>query len=235
MNKWDVGRRLALIARAKVYGEKDLVCGGPVMAKVKLNNDGQVVSNQVSGTYPLAIGDFSVKAASPVPLTCVTVDPGEGYVYAQADYGTGFYRYDPQADSWTPLTSCPLNSGNNGGAVYLDGKIYTVYTGNSSELGVYDVGSDTWSTMSNGLGMGSGNITTDGQYLYLAEGTTFLRYDPVGDVWSSLASPSIWFQPWGGLEYWNGTIYGHEGNSSSQFAKYDIASDTLTTLSDMPG
>jgi hypothetical protein len=199
------------------------------------NNSGQIVSSRVLGSYPLAIGDFTSRAASPDPLTCVTVDPGTGYVYAQENSGTQFYRYDPRADSWTALSSCPLNSGNNGGAAYLGGRIYTVYTGNGAQLGVYDVGSDTWSTMSNGLGTGSGNITSDGEYLYLVAGTTFRRYDPGSDTWSSLATPGISFQRWGGLAHLNGVIYGHQGDGYTGFSKYDIASDTWTMLSAAPG
>ena len=199
------------------------------------NNSGQLVTSWVSASYPQAIGDFTSKAPSPVPLTCVTVDPNTGYIYAQEDRGYGFYRYDPYSDSWTALSSCPIHSGNNGGTAYLNGKIYTAYTGNSSQIGVYDIAADSWSTISNGLGQGTGNITADEQYIYLAYGTAFQRYDPASDTWSSLASPGISFDRWGGLSHLNGTIYGHQGNGGTSFAKYDIASDTWTTLSSVPG
>jgi hypothetical protein len=198
------------------------------------NNSDQLVTSQVSAFYPLAIGDFTSKAPSSVALTSVTVDPNTGYIYAQENSGYGFYRYNPYLDSWTALSSCPIYSGNNGGAAYLNGKIYTVYTENSSQIGLYDIATDSWSTISNGLGQGTGNITTDGQCIYMVYGTTFRQYDPASDTWSSLASPGILFEPWGGLSYLNGTIYGHTGNGTTGFAKYDIVSNMWTTLNSVP-
>jgi uncharacterized repeat protein (TIGR01451 family) len=209
------------------------VATSPTVAQV--NNTDQTVSSQIAGFYPLAIGDFTSKAPSPVPLTSITVDSGTGYIYGQQNSGYSFYRYDPATNTWTTLSTCPLYSGNNGGAAYLNGKIYTVYTGDSSQMGVYDIATNSWSTISNGLGQGTGNITTDGEYIYLAAQYMFRRYNPVSSTWSSLATPSIGFEPWGGLSYLNGTIYGHQGNGSTGFAKYDVASNMWTTLSSMPG
>jgi len=48
---------------------------------------------------PAAPGHFTARLDSLVPLTCVASDPETGYVYAQADAGNAFYRYDPWADS----------------------------------------------------------------------------------------------------------------------------------------
>lgn len=177
-------------------------------------------------------GDFELKASSSVPLTSVAVDPTSGYIYAQQDGGFDFFRYDPAADAWTALSDAPLDSGNNGGAAYLDGKIYTTYTGRN-QLGVYNVASDTWTTIPSDV-PNTNVIASDGQYLYLVWFSTFKRYDPVSAVWTDLALPPFGFQPWGGLSYWDGTLYGHEGNGSTGFAKYDIAGDTWTTLTSVP-
>lgn len=180
------------------------------------------------------VGVITMRMPSPAPLTSVTADPNTGYIYAQADSGSGFYRYDPVLDTWTTLTSSPLPSGNNGGAVYLDGRIYTVYTSNSSQMGVYDIASDSWSTTVNGLGNGTGNIASDGRYLYLVYGNTFRRYDPVLDVWATLASPAVFFEEWGALSYLDGKFYGHTGNGTTDFASYDVATDSWTTLPPVP-
>jgi len=94
---------------------------------------------QAFGQLPSAPGDFSLLTPSPQPLTSMAVDPIFGYIYAQENAGTSFYRYAPLGDSWTTLSSSPINSDNNGGAVYQDGKIYTVYTNNDTEMGIYDI------------------------------------------------------------------------------------------------
>jgi PKD repeat protein len=191
---------------------------------------------QPGGFAPLkAPGDFIPLASSPLPLTCVASDPDTGYLYAQQNEGTAFYRYDPWDDSWTRLADCPINSENNGGAQVLNGKVYTVYTGNDTLIGVYDIEANTWSTMLNGLENGTGNIATDGEYLYLVFGYNFVSYDPLTNQWTDLAAPSIEFQEWGGLDYIDGMLYGHEGNGDRPFARYDIAADSWTTLPDLPG
>ncbi|MFC1569263.1 choice-of-anchor D domain-containing protein, partial [bacterium] len=200
-----------------------------------MNNTGEYVQNKVVGIYPRAVGDFSFKASSPTALTCVTVDPNTDYIYAQQNSGTGYYRYNPFTDQWTALTNCPLNSGNNGGAVYLNGKIYTCYCWNYDLLGVYNISTDTWSSMQNGLGQGTGNITTDGQYIYLITDKNFRRFDPNTSTWTILAPSPIYYQDWGGLIYHEGVIYGQQGNGSSGFAKYNVSSDSWELLASLPG
>lgn len=180
-----------------------------------------------------ALGDLTARTASPVALTCMAVDSTTGLIYAQENGGTAFYRYDPFRDVWVALAAAPTSSGNNGGAAYLNGKIYTTYTGNTN-LGVYDIATNTWATLANDPAFNTGIIASDGRYLYLVTGTTFKRYDPVGASWATPAAPPITFQPWGGMDYWNGTLYGHAGNGYTDFAKYDIASGSWTTLASVP-
>jgi hypothetical protein len=186
-------------------------------------------------SHPYGLGDFTARAASPAPLTSVTADPNSSYVYAQENYGYEFYRYNPYSDSWTALSSCPLYSGNNGGAAYLNGKVYTAYAHDSDQVGVYDIASNSWSAISNGLERGTGNIASDGRYIYLVVDTVFVRYDPGSGSWKNLASPPISFNPWGGMSHLNGRIYGHTGNDHTGFARYEITSDRWTTLSSIPG
>lgn len=182
---------------------------------------------------------YTVLPDSPIAVSCITLDPTTGIIYAQDDgnagEGTAYYAYDPNTDTWTPKAVCPIDSGNNGGAVYWNGRIYTIYTGNAAQLGVYDISSDSWSTVANGLGLGTGNIATDGNYIYAVSGTTFKRYDPAADTWTGLANPTVYFQNWGGLAHYNGWLYGHTGNGTTDFAKYEIATNTWTTLTDVPG
>ena len=202
---------------------------------VGINNSGTIVSSEVKGNYPRAVGDFTLKSSSPVSMTCVCADPHTGYIYAQENQGYNFYKYDPFADTWSALSSSPIYSGNNGGAIYLSGKIYTCYTSNTTDLGVYNVNTDTWSTITNGLGSGTGNITTDGSYIYMVYYNTFARYNPGNAVWTILTNPPFSFQKWGGLAYHDGKIYGHEGNSLNEFGFYNIATNTWVQLTNVPG
>ena len=185
-----------------------------------------------SGNVVSTVGVFSASASSPVELTCVTSDPTTGYVYAQQNNGTEFYRYLPFSDTWVQLASSPLSSGNNGGGAYVNGKIYTTYT-NQSELGIYTIADDSWTTITSPL-PDTGNITSDGNELYLAVDDSLIRYDPATDTSTTLASPTVSFQRWGGLSIFNGFIYGHSGNGMSGFSKYDIANDEWTALADIP-
>lgn len=180
---------------------------------------------------------FQPLASSPVPLTSVTTVPATGLIYAQENEGTNFYVYDPRTDLWTELAPAPINSGNNGGAAYLDGKIYTVYTGNGSELGVYDLASGTWTTIPNPIGQGTGDITAGNGMLYLAISQEFVEYDPATEVTTPLAQAPLGrgscgegFEPWGGLQFTGDKIYGHQGNGCQGFAVYDVAGNSWTEL-----
>jgi hypothetical protein len=196
------------------------------------HHDDQIGTSRAPAFYPQTVGDFTSKASSPVPLVNAAADPNTGYIYAQQVTGFGFYRYDPYSDSWAALSGCPLYSYHLSGATYLSGKIYTVYTVDSNPIGVYDIATDSWTTIRNNFGRGTNIITSDGQYIYLASDTTFRRYDPASGAWSDLASPDISFRHTsGGLSYLDGTIYGH---NDASFARYDIASDTWATLRSIP-
>jgi subtilisin family serine protease/DNA-binding beta-propeller fold protein YncE len=180
-------------------------------------------------------GTFEFLADSPVPLTCVAADPAAGIVYGQTNEGAGFYRYVAAADRWETLAPAPLNSGNNGGAALLNGRIYTSYTQDAGALGVYEISTDTWTTIPHPLPNGTANIASDGtQYLYLVAGNLLVRFDPVTSTTTVLAPPPFYFERWGGLEYLAGTLYGHQGNGSQGFAAYDIPIDRWRTLAPLP-
>lgn len=185
---------------------------------------------------------FQGLASSPTELTAVTADPGTGLVYAQENSGKAFYHYDPRTNAWTERAEAPIDSGNNGGAAYLNGKIYVVYTSNSTDLSVYDVGSNSWSTIPNPLESGTGNIAAGGGKLYLAVGSDFVSYDPATEITTTLAEPPEFpegdggdgFESWGGLQVVEGKIYGHQGNGATGFAVYDIATNSWQELPYVP-
>ncbi|HEX5989162.1 MAG TPA: PASTA domain-containing protein [Solirubrobacterales bacterium] len=181
---------------------------------------------------------FQELAPSPVELTAVAADPNSSLIYAQEDGGTKFFVYDPRTNVWAELAPSPLDSGNNGGAAYLGGKIYVVYTGNATELAVYDIASNTWTTIDNPLASGTGNIASGGGKLYLAVEDEFISLDPATGIATPLAEPPKFplaegtegFEKWGGLQVVDGKIYGHQGNGNTGFGVYDIASNSWLEL-----
>jgi subtilisin family serine protease len=179
-----------------------------------------------------AAADFGPVASSPVPLTCVVEDPGAGFLYAQANSGTAFYRYRASEDSWEPLASAPVNAGNNGGAALLNGKVYTSYTG-TGLLGVYDIASNTWSVLPSPLSTAS--ITSDAaRFLYLAVDTSFVRLDPATMSATMMPPPPFPFAKWGGMRHLSGVLYAHQGNGQRGFASFDIARNTWSSLPAVP-
>lgn len=178
-----------------------------------------------AGAAP-AVGTFQTRASSPKPINNVVTDTHTNMIYAQQYKGNAFYRYNPRTNKWTTLAPSPIKQLNNGGAAYLKGKIYTVYPQNTTQMGVYNVASGTWSTITNPLGEGTADITAAGHLLYLVEGTSFVSYDPATNTTQTLATPPFSFEAWGGLAAYNGTIYGQEGNGESNLASYDIATNT---------
>jgi uncharacterized repeat protein (TIGR01451 family) len=188
------------------------------------------------------VESFQALAPSSVPLTAFAADPGTGLMYAQEDSGTSFFRYDPRTNAWSELAPAPLDSGNNGGAAYLNGKIYIAYTGNATELAVYDIASNSWSTIDNPLGEGTADITAAGGKLYLAVGLEFFAVDPATGIATPLAAPPKFpptdcdegFEKWGGLQVDGGKIYGHQGNGCTGFGVYDIAANSWLELPAAP-
>ncbi|MGH9866947.1 MAG: choice-of-anchor D domain-containing protein [Candidatus Polarisedimenticolia bacterium] len=178
---------------------------------------------------------FDPLAPSPVPLTCVVEDPSTRSLYAQANFGSTFFRYSSQTNTWEELATAPRASGNNGGAALLNGKIYTAYAESNAFLGVYDIASDSWTTMRNPLGLGTGIIASDGvQYLYLLSGSSFMRLDPVTQSAQGLDPPPFPFERWGGMRHLSGVLYAHQGDGLSGFASYDIAAGTWAVLPPVP-
>jgi hypothetical protein len=175
-----------------------------------------------------AVGTFQTRASSPKPINNVVTDPHNNMIYAQQFEGSAYYRYNPRTNKWTTLAPSPIKQINNGGAAYLNGNIYTVYPQNSSQMGVYNVASGTWSTITNPLGVGTADITAVGNLLYLVEGSSFISYDPATNTTQTLASPPFSFEPWGGLAAYKGTIYGQQGDGDvpTNYDGYDIATNT---------
>ncbi|MBX7150405.1 T9SS type A sorting domain-containing protein [bacterium] len=221
-------------------------------ASHKSSSFSQLSSSQAFDFIP---GTFDSLMLSETYLTCMTVDPATGLIYAQENGGYAFFQYDPSTNEWTQLEDCPIYSGNNGGAVVLNGKVYTTYTSGSggskafrekafdafgegpppaSGIGIYDIDSDTWTTMDSPTY--SGLIETFGGKIYLADTYLFVSYDPMTLQWDTLPHPGeldpLFYDEntWGGLRYYNGYLYDLAGNGDTSFAKFDLATEEWTQL-----
>lgn len=177
-------------------------------------------------------GTFTTLANCPMNLTCFTVDPTTGYFYGQGDQNsTNYYRYNTVTNTWTSLAACPISSGNNGGATYLNGKIYNSYCSHSN-MTVYDIATNTWSTISGGITTGC--ISSDATNVYVSGGSEFKKYVVATSTWVSLSSLTYTDNSWGGLQYKNGYFYHHSGDGQTPFDRYRVATDTWETLPSVP-
>jgi uncharacterized repeat protein (TIGR01451 family) len=185
---------------------------------------------------------FEILAPSPVPLTAVAADPTTGLIYAQENNGEAFFVYNPRTNVWSERAPSPLNSGNNGGATYLGGKLYLSYTG-LAEIAVYDIATDTWTKIPNPLD-GTGDITSGNGVLYLALEREFVQYDPATGLVTKLGEAPLFnpkncedeegFEPWGGLQFDGAQIYGHQGDGCPGFGVYGFAANSWTELVPAP-
>lgn len=186
---------------------------------------------------------FQALTPSSVDLTAFAADPGTGLLYAQENEGTSFFVYNPKTNVWTELAPAPVNSENNGGATFLNGKIYISYTENQNEIAVYDIASNSWTTIDNPLERGSGDITSGNGKLYIAVEREFFEINPATAIATPLAEPPAFpptgcsgegFEPWGGLQFDGTKIYGHQGNGCNGFGVYDIPTNTWQELPSVP-
>jgi uncharacterized protein DUF11/PASTA domain-containing protein len=197
-----------------------------------------------TGARAEAVGGFQNLAPSPEPVTAVAADPTTDKIYAQGNDDTTFYKYDPATNAWTSLAPATLSSGNNGGGAVLNGKIYTSYTGNDAQIGVYDIASDTWSTLPNPLALGTADITAVGGLIYMVDDNSFVSFNPVTNTTKTLADVPDFigesdctgegFTRFGAIAAFAGKIYGTQGDGCNGFAVYDIASNKWSQLPNVP-
>jgi N-acetylneuraminic acid mutarotase len=181
-----------------------------------------------------------------------------GYPVSQGNTLAVFNRYDPVANTWTPLPDMP-QAAIMASAVYYPpaNKIY-VFGGQDGADGtnyditrIYDIASNSWSTgapmpdvrsfMGSGYNPGNGKI-----YLVSGYNTGFAdsaqpdtwEYDPIADTFTSKTD---FPHPAGGFASGaiNGKLYLAGGRDAAGLVsdtwEYDIAADTWTQKAEFPG
>lgn len=137
----------------------------------------------------LRMTDVPVNNYRPGPSTLVNVN-GTGYFLP--GNGSSFYRYQPNGSggTWTSMASLPA------GMIYgsatadtVNGKIYVLRGNNTNSFYVYDIASNSWSTLANlpvNTAHGSAMVMSNGK-IYTIRGSdstdTFI-YDIASNTWT---------------------------------------------------
>ncbi len=148
--------------------------------------------------------------SSTAPVTTL-----DGKIYALCGSGgcNGFWRYDPQSDSWTTLAPLPEFTHSQGGSnvCAAGGLIYANPGGFYRNFYSYDPSTDGWTLLGNipangTLEFGTSMVWTGGNFIYLHHRDPgLMRYDIVGNSWSNLGHSPL--RPW----LWTGSTLVYTG------------------------
>jgi len=175
----------------------------------------------------VAVGvELETLPASPGPAACLVADPIGGQIYTQIRRANEFYRFDVTSSTWTTLSRSPMAAEEFCRSVLLDGKIHVFHSNDRDFYAVYDIAVDRWERRPHPVDQNVGAVAGDGEsFIYLARLARLFRHDPETEVTTELAPPPFPFERGGGLEFFDGHLYGHRGNGNPDFARYDIAVD----------
>lgn len=147
------------------------------------------VGGIVSGWTELTAPPTPFEAGT--PNYAVALDDGTILVGAGNAATSEFWIYDPDTDAYTATASGPAGASYNAlnAGAFVNGKAYAVSdssTGNAR----YDGAS--WTTRAGRTGFPNVSAATDDTFLYTLDGAqNFQSYDPSGDSWTTLSSPSV--------------------------------------------
>src|SRR5882724_11437384 len=209
------------------------------------------------------LSSWTIVANYPLVSESVSVSTDGTFAYGAGGFDginfvptNQFNRYDPIANTWTPLANvpgafydAPSVYAPNTNRIYVFGGIDATFTP-SSVVQVYDVASGTW--VANGAPMPGARYFAGAAYdssngkIYVISGfdqnstetSTTWEYDPVANTWDTTrANMPV---PTGGAGYsivgqniylagtWNGA------NGSTQHYRYDIVANTWTAVAPVP-
>jgi len=148
-----------------------------------------------SGWVELAPVPFS-GAFAPAPLAAVPTSAGNWLVgLGESSSNPHVYEYDLVTDAYTAITDAPTAAGRALGLVGSN-SYFLGYGSSAGKIAAYWWDGGSWHTGSDHVHAGSGFIGSTavviGSSIYVLVGGTneFLRYDPGGDTWTTLAYPS---------------------------------------------
>lgn len=203
-------------------------------------------------TYNIGTGAWNALNPTDPPETSNTeasllIGADTDYIYAFSSSwtGNGFRKYRISTDTWSSLTSMPLNIGE-GGAMSNPGAgdwIYFTRGSNTSDMFRYSISGNKWGAMPSApntvnLG-GSLAYYGSGNYIYALRGNStadFWRFDMSAGTWNTgLAQPTGTVGTGGALCSDGTDLYVMAGNSTTNFWKYTVGSNSWSNLTSTPG
>lgn len=194
--------------------------------------------------YDMTANTWTALASLPaVPTTDTTCAYNGGYIYCPRGANTTtFYRYTVASNTWATVTAAPGTVSNGGGTAYnaSTNRVYMLRGNGTANLYSTDVAVGSWTTLASTIVSGvtyavnvGGHLVSDGTDLYATIGngeTAFLKYNTVGNSWSTL-SATPFAQYYGtSLTYASGKIYALAGYYKDETWEYTIATDTWRML-----
>jgi N-acetylneuraminic acid mutarotase len=194
--------------------------------------------------------------AGAVEAPCVGSDGT--FAYSAAGYVGGpssaSYRYDPVANTWTPLAPVPAALSATRGVYAPNTNSFYIFGGRDrinvlNTTYIYNIGTNTWST---GAPMPVGHYFPSVVYypangkIYviggfntsLAEDTETYEYDPVANTWNTSRAPIPVGMGGAGTSIAGQYIYlaGHygPGTGSTDHYRYNIVDDTWASMTPVP-
>ncbi len=146
---------------------------------------------------------------------------GGGYSFSSGNTLAVFNKYDPVADTWTPLPNMPRAAIMPTAAYYpTTNKVY-IFGGEDAVSGtnynitrIYDIASNTWTTGANmpdvrSFSAGGYSSSTGKIYIISGYNTGFVdsaqpntwAYDPVANSWTDLTGSAPFPHPAGGMAF----------------------------------
>lgn len=178
----------------------------------------------------------------------------QGCVFAtMGGAGTGFRRYNIQANTWDAMAVVSGTVGYGGGLVYPGGDyMYAARGAGQLNFYRYTISTNTWAdraSVESGFNYGASYAyVPTGTYCADASGCIFatqgagtnhfLRYDINANSWSYLTAPATASPSktnyGASMLYNSGYLYFISGYASTDFLKYDIVNDFWSDLADLP-
>lgn len=174
---------------------------------------------------------------------------GDNYYVFRGNFDSVMTRYNESTGELVRLSKAPVGLYQGSAVTYAEDKNKLYLTGNrySRRFWEYDIATDKWSEVSTDQmpvdpGGGSSMDYDGSRYIYWNRGNggaNFYRYDMEGEAgsrWGTLANIPAGVNYGAHLVYKNGYVYTLRGSNTNPnpFYRYEVASNSWTTMSSLP-